>query len=790
MNQRISIILVGVLFFSLIQVAGPALADRISVAPLPHNITLKMEPESVSVGSTVKITLTFVPCVDLENLHIVFSLPRERGARALGPQRQTWKGNRKKGEVITLFGSVVFDSAGLYLVEMMYRHKFHSGSRGDLKDIYIRVPGSIETHPPELDFPAPGGQRGSGEIGPPEVISVDSLPGRVPCGRTIPAIVLTQAGPAGDSLRLKCPLSTKRGSAISVLPSANVSTDTIWAQDTERIIATCDKIVYWVLGENIADMDNWRVVPPSLGTVVELPDHTARFTASSAAGVGMILADWESYVCVIPAMVIANYHLNGTFFYKDRTAAQNLPIIDSRVKLYTVDSQARDDSGTCYSQRYYYRLVDSTYTNQDGYYQFEDLNVDSILVLVGTQCPSHDVVYHLNDTWKLYRSGYCWFGPEGWMDWQNPVVSYDCTPFSFPTRAAFYIMSLAHKGVDYVAGLPGSHFPEKVIFWWDPDSSSIQTGYWPRGIPIWGQVYDLIKVRGYGDNPDEWDEDIFLHEYGHFVMDNYAAFPPVVPNCGPEHRWNLTSSPECAYVEGWATLYSCACQDDPLLIDRFLELPPESIDVELPTSDPQGTGVEGAVCASLWDVFDYPNDSTIVIGGDWYHNNDRNAGLWWQGINEIWWALGQPGDLGHYPYNVCQFGHIWGWSGYPVDFIWCSNFVAHGIICDVCDPVSVADGAAPAGNIRTFLWPNRPNPFNPLTQIAFRIAGYARASLRVYDTCGQLVRRLLDSYKDPGTYTIWWDGKDDSGRLLPSGVYFCHLVVGSLKQTRKLLVLR
>ena len=556
-----------------------------------------------------------------------------------------------------------------------------------------------------------------------------------------------------------------------------------------HIIATCDKIFSVVVNENIVDLVNWRVVPASLGTVVELEDHRAKFTAGPAAGEGKILADGD-FIYAWPVMVIANYNLNGTFFYKNRTAVQNLPIIDSRVKLYTVDSQARDDSGTCYSQRFYYRLVDSTYTNPDGYFQFEDLNVDSILVLVGTQCPSHDVVYHKNDTWKLYRSGFCWFGPEDWMDWQNPVVSYDCTPFSFPTRAAFYIMSLAHKGADYVAGLPDSHFPEKVIFWWDPDSSSIWTEYRHDGIPIWGSVYDLIKVRGYGSNPDEWDEDIFLHEYGHFVMDNYAALPPVVPDCGPGHSWASVSSPECAYVEGWATLYSGVCQNDPIIIDSFLSGPPDSINIELPTQDPQGAAVEGAVCASLWDVFDYPDDSTIVIGGESYHNCDFNAGLWWQGINRIWWALGQPGDLGHYPRTVCEFGHIWGWSGYPVDFVWCSNFVAHGIICDVCDPVGVADGSASMINTKPFLWPNRPNPFNPLTQISFRVASYGRATVRVCDIGGRVVRTLLDSYKEPGTYTICWDGKDDSGGFLASGVYFCRLVAGSFKQTRKLVMLR
>jgi hypothetical protein len=352
-------------------------------------------------------------------------------------------------------------------------------------------------------------------------------------------------------------------------------------------------------------------------------------------------------------------------------------------------------------------------------------------------------------------------------------------------------MSLARKGVDYVARLPGSHFPEKVIFWWDPTSTDSLTRYVHDGITFGGQTYDLIKVNGYGRDPDEWDKDVFLHEYGHFVMDNYAATPPTGQEC-VIHFWADSSGYACAYKEGWAHFFSGACQDDQVYLDTGSRGDTLSlIDLELPTSDPQGSKTEGAVCASLWDIFDASNDSTIEIGGEWYHNCDLNGGLWWQGINLIWWTTTQPGDLGHFPYTICEFGHVWGWSpGYPVDYTWCCNFVAHGIICDVCDPVGVADGSASKTDSKPFLWPNRPNPFNPLTQVAFRIASYGKVSIRVCDVGGRVVRTLVDAYKEPGSYTVWWDGKDDSGASLASGVYLCQLVVGSFKQTRKLVMLR
>jgi hypothetical protein len=127
------------------------------------------------------------------------------------------------------------------------------------------------------------------------------------------------------------------------------------------------------------------------------------------------------------------------------------------------------------------------------------------------------------------------------------------------------------------------------------------------------------------------------------------------------------------------------------------------------------------------------------------------------------------------------------WKGYPTVPVWQNIFNAHGI---GCTPVGVSNRLASMSGSSPFLWPNYPNPFNPVTEIAFRVATLGVISLRIFNTGGQLVRTLLRSRKDPGTYTIWWDGKDDSGRFLASGVYFCHFIAGAFMQARKLVVLR
>ena len=84
---------------------------------------------------------------------------------------------------------------------------------------------------------------------------------------------------------------------------------------------------------------------------------------------------------------------------------------------------------------------------------------------------------------------------------------------------------------------------------------------------------------------------------------------------------------------------------------------------------------------------------------------------------------------------------------------------------------------------------NRPNPFNPSTTIAFDLPVRAEARLAIYDAAGRLVRRLAAGELSPGRHELRWDGLDDAGRPVVSGVYFCRLQAG--KETRSIrLVLR
>jgi len=92
------------------------------------------------------------------------------------------------------------------------------------------------------------------------------------------------------------------------------------------------------------------------------------------------------------------------------------------------------------------------------------------------------------------------------------------------------------------------------------------------------------------------------------------------------------------------------------------------------------------------------------------------------------------------------------------------------------------------GDIR--LIQNEPNPFAVSTVIAYELSGASHVSLRVYDLAGRLVRVLVDEKREPGLHRFLWDGKDGSGRDVPSGLYLYRLQAGSCRLTRSLVVLR
>lgn len=99
--------------------------------------------------------------------------------------------------------------------------------------------------------------------------------------------------------------------------------------------------------------------------------------------------------------------------------------------------------------------------------------------------------------------------------------------------------------------------------------------------------------------------------------------------------------------------------------------------------------------------------------------------------------------------------------------------------------------SVPSASEGVVLHPAAPNPFNPVTYIRFELAGDAEVDLRIYDAAGRLVRTLAarQSYV-AGAHRLRWDGLDDRGLALGSGVYLVRVNAGDLVRTQRLTLVR
>jgi len=109
--------------------------------------------------------------------------------------------------------------------------------------------------------------------------------------------------------------------------------------------------------------------------------------------------------------------------------------------------------------------------------------------------------------------------------------------------------------------------------------------------------------------------------------------------------------------------------------------------------------------------------------------------------------------------------------------------------------VTIPTGDQPIVPTRFGLGQNFPNPFNANTTIKYEVpfgqgGGQVMTSLKVYNILGQKVRTLVDAPMFPGQYQIIWDGKDETGSQVASGMYFYRLKAGDFNESRKMTLLK
>jgi hypothetical protein len=85
---------------------------------------------------------------------------------------------------------------------------------------------------------------------------------------------------------------------------------------------------------------------------------------------------------------------------------------------------------------------------------------------------------------------------------------------------------------------------------------------------------------------------------------------------------------------------------------------------------------------------------------------------------------------------------------------------------------------------------NYPNPFNPNTVIRYSIVSPSLVSLKIFDILGREVKTLVNKEQVNGVYEVNWDGDDELGNKVSTGVYFYRLDAGDFVQTKKMMLIK
>jgi immune inhibitor A len=111
--------------------------------------------------------------------------------------------------------------------------------------------------------------------------------------------------------------------------------------------------------------------------------------------------------------------------------------------------------------------------------------------------------------------------------------------------------------------------------------------------------------------------------------------------------------------------------------------------------------------------------------------------------------------------------------------------------CDFyVSPAGVEDESAENTPSDYTLGQNHPNPFNPLTRIEYSVYREAHVKLEIFNLLGRKLRTLVDEDELPGTYTVSWDGTDDQGGCVSTGVYIYRLKTDTFQETHKMTLLK
>lgn len=199
-------------------------------------------------------------------------------------------------------------------------------------------------------------------------------------------------------------------------------------------------------------------------------------------------------------------------------------------------------------------------------------------------------------TYYQYRS-------PTFYDWPGGTLDFGTRNITQSASGPFSIADTILQGRDYVIAR-GESGKFVYVKWAVGNEAQIGTSAFYSKSENGGTIY----LTGGPTNPDEFDDDVILHEYGHLVLHKYSFDK----SPGGSHTWFTGTNAKLAWSEGWASFFNAAVRNTRYYVDHTA-MSQGVVNLETIHLYAQGDTVEGAVAGSLYDIFDTSSDSPDAL---------------------------------------------------------------------------------------------------------------------------------------------------------------------------------
>ena len=378
---------------------------------------------------------------------------------------------------------------------------------------------------------------------------------------------------------------------------------------------------------------------------------------------------------------------------------------------------------------------------------------------------------HIFALTAAYELTYCHIAPDSWPIWSAPLTGIAPSP-GFPTQ-----------------NIAASKVSDKVSLVWEVDTSgdAYQMHSTDGGV-TWGSPTPL-------DPPDAYGGDT-LTSYGitslfpfydrHDRLHIVANLSPVVNDIAlvvPSQIWHYCpdNTPQ------WSRIHVAGC--DPANMKGSV-----GFNATYACRPSIGEDPAGGLYV-VWEQFDSLNVDTTTsrLRADIFYSKDNgdNGASWLTGAritDQGTWSCRFPSALDYLEDDTFRVSYMidqqaGAFAGPSPEGAATRNPV---VVRKVATSVEIAEGRGPA--VPSVGLSAAPNPFGGVTAISYQLGRDGPVALTMRDVTGRAVRLLACGPQPVGLHSVVWDGKDDGGRVLPAGVYFCTLSASSERLSMKLVL--